>query len=514
MTRQSHYWTSKHRRNASAGSVFRSAKPLSLEHQARRVRFLLQELGLEHSCFSIYLSSRIDLLPAEYCRELAHTPLSAPPLPPDEVRRIVLQELGHNLELAFAEFDHQPFESTLIGQSHRAKLATGAPVIVALLRPQYYQAQREDGACEFLQTELINEQCSNLLSAEVIADFVGALRRKTNFSLAREGMECMGRDAASFELLRSHRTYPELSTGRLFTFEFPEGEPLDQVLHDRLRSTAALARRLCQVWFHQALNGSCFPVDPQLQNVLASVNNQISFVNCDQVGLPNSAKENLRNYFTAMLSDDPDKAATYLLREMAQIRAGAVDVDHFRSSFRQAAYFGMLEPILGTDSNALAQITFQHWKTAIEHGYSAKTHLLCFYRGLFAIARIARQISPAGDPLREGMEDLRSTGAFEQIKEIMDWRYWFQNSDKFATAMVQLPRVFDEALTRVSEPTPEPQGSAASFHEERGASTANLTFLLVLVVVISQLPNTHGWSDKILVVALMVAGLLALRRSD
>lgn len=518
MSRWSHYRSLKLRRNAPVGSAFRSTVPLSLEQQARRFRFLLQELGPAHSCFAIYLSSRIDLLPAEYCRELAHTPLSAQPLPAQEVHRIVVQELGRNLEDIFAEFDEIPFESTLIAQSHHARLATGASVSVMVLRPQYYpiqhELQHERGGCGLLQTELINQHCGNLLSADVIADFEAALRRRTNFTLAREGMELMARDAAAFEFCGAQRTYPELSTARLFTFEFPGGKPLDQTLHNKLRSNAAQAHRLCQLWFQQALHGSCFPVDPQPGNIIVKEGNRIAFVSCDLVGLPSSAKENLRSYFTAMLADDPDKAAMHLLKEMSFVKSGAVDLDRFRSSFRQAAYFGMLEPVLGTDSNALAQIAFQHWKTAIEHGYCAKPHLLCFYRGLFSIARIARQISPAGDPLREGMEELRSTGTFDQIQQIMDWRYWFQNSDKFASAMVQLPRVLDEMLTRVSAPVVGPKEKAAPLPKSRPTSAATLIFLLILVVVISRLPNNHGWSDKALALALMAAGLLTLRGAD
>ena len=217
-----------------------SAIHLPPEQQARRVRFLLQELGLEHACFGLYLSSRIDLLPAEYCRELAHIPQSAPPLSAQEVHRILVQELG-NHESVFAQFDYSPFESTLISQSHRAQLVTGAPAVIMVLRPQYYQAQNQQHVSSLLQTELINEHCGGLLTADVFADFGAVLRRKTNLALAREGMELMAPDAASFELLGSHKTYPELSTTRVLTFELQDGQTLDQLLQGQLRHGDVLA---------------------------------------------------------------------------------------------------------------------------------------------------------------------------------------------------------------------------------------------------------------------------------
>ena len=189
------------------------------------------------------------------------------------------------------------------------------------------------------------------------------------------------------------------------------------------------------------------------------------------------------------------------------------DSGGFRSDFRQAAYFGMLEPILGTNSNSVAQIAFQHCKTAQNYQYSPKGHLLCFYRGLFAIARVARQLSTEGDPLREGMEELHATGTFDQLREIMDWRYWYQNSDKFAAAMIHLPRNLDDVLTKASAAPLDmaPPERLVPLRLRQQNFSGNLIVLLVLLVVISQLPDAHGWSGKIVPLALMLAGLLTLR---
>jgi predicted unusual protein kinase regulating ubiquinone biosynthesis (AarF/ABC1/UbiB family) len=274
----------------------------------------------------------------------------------------------------------------------------------------------------------------------------------------------------------------------------------------------ALAIRICHVWLQQSLHGHCLPVDPQPRNIRVSAEDRIAFHDCDLVSLPGNTMENLSNYLDALLAEDPDKAIFYLLREMTPAQAGGrVDIDSMRSNFRQAAYFGLLEPVLGTNCNAIAQIAFQHCKTAREHHCVPKAGLLCFYRGLFSIARAARQVCPEGDPLREGLKELRATRAFDQLWEIMDWRYWYQNTDKFAAAMVHMPRVVDEALTRTSAAGLDvPQRPSAS---RRRSSSETLIFLLVLTAVISQLPVTPGWSGKMLPLALMLAGLLALRGS-
>ena len=511
-----HHRSGKHRRGnrpAESSSSPPGTRSLSPEHQARRLRLFLQELGPEHSCLALYLSSRIDVLPAEFCRELALTPDAEPHIPPDEIQKIMVEGLGAQLDRAFAEFNLVPVESTLISQSHCALLRTGVPVIVAVLRPCFYKLRGDLDASQILDVESITDYCGEWMTADLLRDFIISLRRKTSLSVAREGMELMARDAASFELLRSHRSYSELSTENLFTFgpleEDEEG--LDRIIDRRSRSRDTIARALCHIWLQQALHGRCFPVDAHLHNIRVDQQNRISFLNCDLVGLPTGAKENLLSYFNCMMADDPDRAAMYLLREMIPVRATKVDADSFRSSFRQAAYFGMLEPILGTNSNSLAQMVFQHWKTTLDHGYVPKPHLLCFYRGLFSIARTGRKLAPESDPLREGMEELRTSGAFSQLREIMDWRYWFQNSDKFASAMVHLPRTFDDALTRTSAPSGAlPDERQPQLRVGSSASPALLLVLSIALLVISQLPQTHAWSDKIIPAVLMLAGLLVL----
>jgi len=384
-----------------------------------------------------------------------------------------------------------------------------------LLQPSFYEIQNE-GGLEFLSIRAIDDLCGDLLPHDVIADFSAALRRKTELTLGREAMELMARDSASFESLYSPGTLPELSTRRLLTFERLEEQSLISFSHQG-QWTDLLARRLCHVWLQQAVHGRCFPVDLQLHNIYIQEGKRIGFRNCEFVGLPSSTRENLSTYLSALMRDDPDKAAIHLLREMILRQPGRKnDADMFHTHFRQAAYFGMLEPILGTDSNALAQIAFQHWKTAMEHGYVPQPHLLCFYRGLFSVARIAKQLSPNTDALREGMEELQATSVFGQMREIMDWRYWYENADKFASAMVHLPRTFDDALSRASVLPLDnvAHKPSARGHSRRAYSAGNLIVLLVLLVLIVQLPAAPGWAGKITPVVLMLAGLLVLRESN
>ena len=517
MPNWSHHLNRKHQRNRRPGddsSVAGNTHSLPLEIQARRIRLLLQELGPLHCCLGLYLASRIDVLPAEFCREFALIPDAAPALTDREVHAILNRELGGRLTTAFATFEDVPYETRLLLQVHRARLRTGAPVAVAVRRPWCAIFQQPEPLQEIDADSRLAEYCGEWMNTALLADFINSMQRKTDFTIAHNAMDLMARDASSCESLLSHKSYAELGTRQLVVFEPSAARPLDYILQRQVNSSTVLGQLLCQVWLQQALYGRCFPVDPHLHNILIS-NKQVAFIHCDLAGLPNSAKENLQSYFNAILVDDPDQAAKHLLLEMVPGKS-RVDPDAFRTNFRQAAYFGMLEPVLGTDSNALAQIAFQHWKTALENGYLPKNHLLCFYRGLFSIAKIARLIAPEGDPLRLGMEELRSTKSLDQIREIMDVRYWYQNMDKFAAVMVNLPRTFDDALSKTSSrpSAPLPQTGDEPAGAPREKFSVSAIVLLLLAILVMQLRTDHTEIGKVMLVALMLAGIFLFRGAD
>src|SRR6266567_7030375 len=72
------YWTRSIRRKPHspgnppmrrASDLPRLAQARTPEERARNIRTYLQQLGSWYPCFALYLSSRIDLLPAAYCQE-------------------------------------------------------------------------------------------------------------------------------------------------------------------------------------------------------------------------------------------------------------------------------------------------------------------------------------------------------------------------------------------------------------------------------------------------------------
>ncbi|HEV2668408.1 MAG TPA: AarF/UbiB family protein, partial [Blastocatellia bacterium] len=82
------------------------------------------------------VSTRADLLPLAYVKELTKLQDSVPPFPHDEAMRIVERELGRPVDELYAEIESLPVAAASLGQVYRARLHSGETVAVKIQRPR------------------------------------------------------------------------------------------------------------------------------------------------------------------------------------------------------------------------------------------------------------------------------------------------------------------------------------------------------------------------------------------
>src|SRR5919205_1832239 len=99
---------------------------------AREFRRGLEELGTTYIKLGQLLSSRPDLLPDEYIEELGKLVDDVPPVPFDDVRKVIAEEVPSDV---FVRVDPEPVATASIAQIHSALLANGREVIVKVRRP-------------------------------------------------------------------------------------------------------------------------------------------------------------------------------------------------------------------------------------------------------------------------------------------------------------------------------------------------------------------------------------------
>src|SRR5436305_523951 len=86
----------------------------------------LEELGPCFIKLGQLLSTRPDLLPADYIAALSRLQSAIAPVPIDKVIQVVESELGAPIAELFQSFDYQPLATASMAQVHRAILHDGA----------------------------------------------------------------------------------------------------------------------------------------------------------------------------------------------------------------------------------------------------------------------------------------------------------------------------------------------------------------------------------------------------
>src|SRR5262249_48156873 len=100
----------------------------------QRARLAFEQLGPTFVKLGQMLSTREDLLPP-WTTELARLHSDVAPVPFDDLLPQVEQALGRSPLEVFGDVEHEPYAAASIAQIHRAKLASGTPVILKIRRP-------------------------------------------------------------------------------------------------------------------------------------------------------------------------------------------------------------------------------------------------------------------------------------------------------------------------------------------------------------------------------------------
>jgi len=192
----------------------------------------LVELGPAYVKLGQLLSTRPDLLPESYIRELTRLQDDVEPISFEEVERVVEEELGGRLSKLFSSFEPEPLGSASLGQVHAAELRDGRAVVVKVQRPHIRAALAED--VEFFR------EAAAFLSAHTAAgarvDLVGvvqqlerALADELDYRTEARNGAMLRRSLAEFPRLLVPRVVEAYSTERVLTTERVRGVKIDAV---------------------------------------------------------------------------------------------------------------------------------------------------------------------------------------------------------------------------------------------------------------------------------------------
>lgn len=254
-----------------------------------RVRRTLEQCGGVFVKLGQVASTRPDILPEGITVELGHLQADAAPAPIEAVRAQIERELGAPAEEVFAEFSWEPLAAASIAQVHRARLRTGAEVVVKVQRPDVDSVIRRDlDVLEHLARTIERRTTfgHTYQVADTVHEFGESVLAELDFRIEAANTAEIAAHLKGDEGVRVPKLFTELCTPRLLVMEYLPGRPIS----DRDAVTAAgvdlskLAPRLLHLALTQMLVDGVFHADLHPGNVLVLDNGDIGLIDFGAVG--------------------------------------------------------------------------------------------------------------------------------------------------------------------------------------------------------------------------------------
>jgi predicted unusual protein kinase regulating ubiquinone biosynthesis (AarF/ABC1/UbiB family) len=260
-----------------------------LRWQAAWLSRRLLKLGPTFIKIGQAISTRADLLPLAYVKELSKLQDSVPAFPHDEAMRIIERELGRPVSDLYAEIDPQPVAAASLGQVYRARLHSGETVAVKVQRPKLESVINFDLAVLRRIVRFMN-RFPKLVRG---VDWEGTLDEFASTIFEEMDYVQEGHNAETF---RSHFTnwrevyvptiYWSHVSPRVLTMEFIEGtKVLDlQSLTEQGINPSDVVRLIARTYLKQLLEDGFFHADPHPGNLRVMFDRRLAFFDFGMVG--------------------------------------------------------------------------------------------------------------------------------------------------------------------------------------------------------------------------------------
>ncbi|RLC82816.1 MAG: hypothetical protein DRI61_01195 [Chloroflexi bacterium] len=298
---------------------FRRVKAPELRLSApERVRMALEELGPTFIKLGQIMSTRPDLIPPAYIRELAKLQDTVPPSPWEAIQEVVEGELGASLEKIFAKFNPEPIAAASLAQVHEATLYSGDEVVVKIQRPNIEKIIEEDLDILAELAQLASRTSLGEIYdlEEIVDEFAFTLRNELNYIREGRNADRFRENFAGEKFLYIPRIYWDYTTPRVLVLERISGIKIDDI---EAIDAAGLDRHLialnaARIIIKEVLEDGFFHADPHPGNFFVMDEGAIGAMDFGMVGhLTRQDRENLIRLYIFSVRMDAEGIVDQLL---------------------------------------------------------------------------------------------------------------------------------------------------------------------------------------------------------
>jgi predicted unusual protein kinase regulating ubiquinone biosynthesis (AarF/ABC1/UbiB family) len=248
-------------------------------------------------------------LPSDYVAELIKLQSQAPPMGWTFVKRRMASELGADWPGKFARFERSAAAAASLGQVHRAVGLDGRELACKLQYPDMATAVEADLRELDLVLRVLQQYQRALSLGNVRAELAERLHEELDYELEARHM-ALYRDMLRDEpAICVPEPVPELSTRRLLTMTWLEGEPLLSARRRSREQSAELAIQMFRAWYLPFFHYGVIHGDPHLGNYTVRADGALNLLDFGCVRtFPPTLVQGVIELYEAVRTGDEERA--------------------------------------------------------------------------------------------------------------------------------------------------------------------------------------------------------------
>lgn len=330
-------------------------------------REILEDLGPTFVKIGQIMSSRQDMFSERYCNELIKLRDNVSPLSFLNIKEIIEDEYGMDLEDIFSSFKEEPLGSASIAQVHKAQLKTGEIIVVKVQRPGIYVLMERDISLIRKASRILhlNEVLGSVVDIDVVLDeFWHTAKEEMDFL---NEAQFAGRFADlnnEFQYIGYPEIYKEYTTPHVLVMEYIHGYEVTQFeqLEKEGYQRKEIAVKLAENYIKQIVDDGFFHADPHPGNIRIR-DGKIVWIDFGMMGtLSKTDKDLMKNAVIAIARNDAQKLVDVILA--LGVHDGHIDYtmfyDDIKTFMSKYIHMDLKDIHLGTSIQEIFTIAHKH----------------------------------------------------------------------------------------------------------------------------------------------------------
>ncbi len=257
-------------------------------------------------------------VPEGFADRLSTLQSSAPPMAPELVRQVFLEDFGLPPEKLFRHFEQKPFAAASIGQVHRAQLRDHTDVAVKVQYPGVEEAIRADLANLGAVFGVFGLAARGFDPGPMVEDLRSGISAELDYCLEAAQQQRFGRIYEGHPFIKVPRVYPEMGSRHVLVQEFIQGKPFAAAREMSQEERNRIAEIIFRFTFGSMHRHGLFQADPHAGNYLLLDDGRVAFLD-----------------FGCISEFDP-----YVLANINELIAGVVtgDIERWRRAMKAIGY--------------------------------------------------------------------------------------------------------------------------------------------------------------------------------